>query len=101
MEYCISANDAKKSVNEPNWYGKPYGPNDKVINNWWVRYGSGWTQIGWDVYVPSVLCPYVYRNGIRSCTPCHVDSFVVWLDGRSPSNPGKVWFADGEIYINP
>lgn len=90
------------ALGEPNYYGQPLGSNDQIIgSHWWVPWGSGWTEIGWNCYVPTATVTYVYTNGPTACTPTHVDSFVCWLGSGSPNNPGQIWFADAVLHINP
>jgi len=82
----------------PGWYGNPAGS----INGWVVPWNRDWTQIGWDVHVPAQYYSYVDIGGrVQQCFPVQIDSFIVWLDARPVADAGHVWFADGEIYINP
>lgn len=83
----------------PGWYGDAVGASP---NGWWVPFGKDWTQIGWDVIIPSDTCSYISGGSSTiPCSPHQVDSFVMWLDVRAMNNPAKVWFADAELYINP
>jgi hypothetical protein len=68
-----------------------------------VRWGTKtWTQKVWDIIVPSTFYTRVWREGgVFNCDPVQTDSFVLWLDAREVSDPGLVWFADAELYINP
>jgi hypothetical protein len=67
-----------------------------------VHWGSeAWTQKVWDIIVPSTFYTTVYgRGGTRKCNPVQVDSMVLWLEVVDPTDSGKAWFSDAELYIN-
>jgi len=73
------------------------------IGGFVVPWNSDWAKIGWDIYIPSANYSYVDTGGTQNsaCTPIQIDSFVLWLDGRSTQDTGKIWFADATLYINP
>lgn len=75
-----------------------YIPGQDCVLNW----NRPWTQKGWDMIVPSSFYTHVHTGGVFvPCNPVQIDSFVVWFDVRPVADAGKVWFADGELYINP
>jgi hypothetical protein len=91
--------NADSQAGFPGWYDNPTGA---IGGKWRVPWNTDWALIGWDIVIPADFYPFVNRSGAQvACTPHQVDSFVVWLDARSQSNPGLVWFADAELYINP
>lgn len=94
-----------KSVAPASQMGLPgyYSENVKetITGFFSVPWGKDWTMVGWDAIIPSDFCGAVDAGGIRPCDPVQVDSFVCWLDVRPVGDSGVVWFADGELYINP
>jgi hypothetical protein len=70
--------------------------NDNGVST--VTFGTvGWTQVSWDVTIPSHdYTKDVFGNTIHS-TP--ITEFVCWLD--VPYSKGTVWFADSELCITP
>jgi archaellum component FlaG (FlaF/FlaG flagellin family) len=74
-------------------------PVGNCVLNW---NNPTWTQKGWDIIVPTAQYTQVKRGGtVQAINPVQIDSFVVWFDGRPVGDTGLIWFADGEIYINP
>jgi hypothetical protein len=69
-----------------------------------VNWGTKtWTQKVWDIIVPSTYYTtvWVMGKGFVTCDPVQIDSFVLWLDVRTRTDPGLAWFDDAELYINP
>jgi len=71
-----------------------------------VQWGNDWTQITWDVYVPTTYYTYVTNGangnyGVHSCNPVQINSMIPWFDTRSTLDNGYSWFAETELYLNP
>jgi hypothetical protein len=78
-------------------------PNDaeNVAGTCRVSWGSDWTLVTWDIYVPTTYYSYVTTNGVHSCTPVQISSVVAWFDVREVTDNAYAWFADPTFYINP
>jgi hypothetical protein len=69
-----------------------------------VQWGTNvWIQKVWDITVPSTYYTQMHTGNLvmKSCNPVQIDSFVIWLDVRTTTDTGLVWFSDTELYINP
>ncbi len=67
----------------------------------YVKWGSDWTLITWDFYVPTTYYSYVTRSSVLPCNPVQIHSMVMWLAGREPTANANIWFADTALYLNP
>lgn len=67
----------------------------------YVNWGSDWTLITWDFYVPTTYYNYVTRSSVQSCNPVQIDSMVLWLGTRNTQANAYTWFADTALYVNP
>jgi hypothetical protein len=83
-------------------------PNDveNVAGNWRVVWGSDWTQVTWDLHIPTTYYTYVTTTvngvpGIYTCNPVQINSMVAWFDVRGATDTANAWFADPQLYINP
>ena len=83
-------------------------PNDveNVAGTWRVLWGHDWTQLVWDLYIPTTYYTYVTTTvngvpGIYTCNPVQIGCMVAWLDVRGVTDNANVWFADPQLYINP
>jgi len=65
-----------------------------------VKWGTKtWVKKTWNFIVPDTYFTE-HREG-EIFAPIQIDSMVLWLDVRSYTDPGNVYFADGELYIYP
>jgi len=93
-------------------YINPHNPAGTDERDQYVHWGTpGWTLRTIDFYVPSTTFNTTSRG--VAITPTKVTSFVMWLQVWSGtinpstgtiyggSEPGRAWFADAELYINP
>lgn len=73
----------------------------------YVHWGQDWTQITWDLTVPTTYYNYVTisSNSLPfapySCSSVQIDSVVPWFEGRDVSANANCWFADPVFLINP
>lgn len=103
-----SSNSSQSATGLPTWSGTSQFGATNIGAGWKIPPGTDWTQIGWEVTVPSTYFSYVASGGasanlgtIVPCDPVQIDSFVCWLDGRPIDDPNPIWFADAELYIVP
>jgi len=67
----------------------------------YVNWGSDWTLITWDFYVPTNYYNYVTRSSILSINPQQIDSMVMWFGGRNIQANAYCWLADPALFVNP
>jgi hypothetical protein len=78
--------------------GHPHDGSEHIASV--VRWGTvGWTLRTWDIIIPNTI--YTTDSAGKTIPPSPITYMVLWLDVRPVSATGSVWFADGELYINP
>jgi hypothetical protein len=76
--------------------------NENAATEGRVPWGNDWTQITWDLYVPTTYFTYVTKStGVTFCNPVQISSMVTWLDARGVTDNAYAWFSDTQFYINP
>jgi hypothetical protein len=70
-----------------------------------VPWGTDWTQLRWDFFVPSTFYSYVWAtvkgvNGVYSCSAVQIDSMVPWFEGRNIHDRANIWFSEPQLTIN-
>jgi hypothetical protein len=82
-----------------NWYDTAWHPDSSDDFAHSVPYGRDWTQVTWDLIVPSSYTGYDFMTGIQHTgTPISIGP---WLQALPYTTAPSVWFADAELYINP
>jgi hypothetical protein len=89
-------------ISEATYYN-PHDYDAGVAN--YVHWGtSTWTQRTIDFIVPDVYFTYDYMTG-QTISPVKPNVICMWMQVWSSTygstDPGLVWFADAELYINP
>ena len=65
----------------------------------YVPWGTDWTLVTWNFYVPTTYYTYVTTGAIHSCNPVQINSLVPWLGGRDVTANTYCWFADPTLQI--
>jgi hypothetical protein len=78
--------------------GHPHDGSEHIASV--VPWGTvGWTLRTWDIIIPNTI--YTKDSAGKTIPPSPITCMVLWLDVKPVSAKGSVWFADGELYINP
>ena len=70
-----------------------------------VPWGTDWTQLKWDFYVPSTYYNYVWTtikggNGVFPCSSVQIDAMVPWFEGRYIHDDANIWYSEPQLTIN-
>jgi hypothetical protein len=88
-----------------DWYGSGGRitanlQNAQQEDQYGIRWNTGWTQITYNIYVPSTVSADGSTGGYYSGQQVAPNGLILWL-GADNQDSGIVWFADSQFYINP
>jgi hypothetical protein len=73
--------------------------DDVPLSDFLLPWGNDWTQLEWDVFVPTKVYTQNYEaDAIEAQQICGI---IAWMDCRNVGDAANAWFADTELYINP
>jgi len=90
-----------RNGNGPNAVVDSYPHSGAEHANNIVKWGTTtWTQLTWDIIVPSTTYTKA-TDGTPLAAPGKIVGMVVWIQALPATFEGVAWFADAELYINP